>query len=63
MSEVDQEYIMLVKSYLPKEAKVSWIKTGNNGQLSFYQFLEEQSLIAKKLNTDHSIISALSGNK
>ena len=31
MTEVDQEYILLVKSYLPKEAKVSWLKTGNNG--------------------------------
>ena len=42
---------------------ISWIKTDNQGCSSFYHFLEEQEFIARKLITDDSIVSAISGNK
>ena len=63
MLEVDQEYIKLVKSHLLQEAKISQIKIGKKVGINFYQFLDEQSSIAKKLITDDSIVFALSGHK
>ena len=61
--EVNQGYIGLVKSHLPKEAKISWIKTSKQGWSSIYQFLEEQASLVKKLITGNCIASALSGNQ
>ena len=39
------------------------IKSGKSRKNKFYKFIEEHTVIAKKLLTDKDIVSVLSGNK
>ena len=59
--EYYEEYMALVKRHLPKEIVWKWCHKDLSGWASFFNFLEKEAKVAKKMITNESINSALSG--
>merc|ERR1711942_336975 len=58
--ENDEEYIALVSKHLPKDIVWEWCKQELTGWTNFFNYLEKNAQIAKKVLTKESIIVALS---
>ena len=61
--ENDEEYITLVSKHLPKDIAWKWCKEELTGWSNFFTYLEAKAKTAKKMLTNKSINSALSGLK
>ena len=59
--ENDEEYVALVTRHLPKEIAWKWCCKDLSGWSSFFNFLEKEAKVAKKMITNEAISSALSG--
>ena len=59
--ENDEEYVALVTRHLPKEIAWKWCRKDLSGWSSFFNFLEKEVKVAKKMITNEAINSALSG--
>ena len=59
--ENDKDYMALVTIHLPKEIAWKWCHKDLSGWSSFFNFLEKEAKVAKKMITNESINSALSG--
>ena len=56
-----EEYVALVMRHLPKEIAWKWCQKDLSGWSSFFNFLEKEAKVAKKMITNEAINSALSG--
>ena len=59
--ENDEEYVALVTRHLPKEIAWKWCQKDLSGWSSFFNFLEKEAKVAKKMITNEAVNSALSG--
>ena len=59
--ENDEEYVALVTRHLLKEIAWKWCQKDLSGWSSFFNFLEKEAKVAKKMITNEAINSALSG--
>ena len=59
--ENDEEYVALVTRHLPKEIAWEWCCEDLSGWSCFFSYLEKEAKAAKKMITNKSINTALSG--
>merc|ERR1712055_1166611 len=57
--ENDEEYIALVSRHLPKDIMWRWHKKGLSGWTNFFDYIEKNAKVAKKVLTTESINAAL----
>ena len=59
--ENDEEYVALVTRHLPKDIARKWCRNDLSGWSNFFNFLEKEAKVAKKMITNETLNSALSG--